>query len=131
MGAFTPDLEAGVGNTSGLFRRRIQKSYTSSGLLGFVQAGTSVDLPHKTGLDLEAYEQVPLGAQTVYSRAKRKHGTVLSRASDAEDNGVSAEFDAPPVRRLLLSASYSRSIRLDDTTVGLSLALLLHAPSGQ
>ncbi len=130
LGPFTPDLEVGVGDSSALIRRKTRKSYTSSGLLGFLQAGSSIDLPHKLALDLEAYEQLPLGAQIVYSRTARKKGALLNQASDAEDNGVSVELGAPAVRRLALSASYSHSIRLDDTTVGLSLALLLHAPVG-
>ena len=131
FGLFTPDFEVGVGNTSSLVRRKVRKSYTSSGLLGFLQAGSSVDLPYQLALDLEGYEQLPLGTQTVYSRTARKKGTLLTRASDAEDNGFSVGLDAPAVHRLALGANYSHSIRLNDTTVGLSVALLLHAPAGR
>lgn len=127
VGPFTPDIEAGVGNTSSLFRRRTRKAYTSSGLLALLQAGSSVDLPYRLGLDLEVYEQLPLGMQTVYSRSPRKRGVVLTQSSDAEDNGVSVELDAPTGPRIALSASYNRSIRLNDTTLGVSLAYSLHA----
>lgn len=128
FGVLTPDLEIGIGNSSGLVRRRTAKSYSSSGMLGFLQAGSNVALPGSFDLDAEAYEQLPLGAQSVYSRANRKKGAVLTRASDGEDNGFTFELDAPPLRRLALSANLSHSLRLGDTTEGLTLSFLLHAP---
>ena len=139
---FTPDLELGVGNTSTLLRRKVRKAYTSYGLLGFLQAGSSVDLPAKLSLDAEAYEQLPLGTQVVYSRGNRKaskaagrgrggKGTLLTQTSDGEDNGVTLELDTPPIHRVSFGASYSRSIRLDDTTLGLAMTLVLHAPGGR
>ncbi len=129
VGPFTPDIEAGIGNTSSLIRRRVAKSYTSSGLLLFLQAGTTVNLARSFNLDSEGYEQLPIGAQTVYSRAARKNGkVVLMQPSDGEDNGINFELDAPVVRRFLLSASLSQSIRLGETTESVSLAFLLHVP---
>ncbi|MDQ1693953.1 MAG: hypothetical protein QOH85_1488 [Acidobacteriaceae bacterium] len=128
-GLFTPELEIGIGSTSSLVRRRSVKSYTSSGLLASLQAGTAVTLPARLNLDAEAYEQLPLGAQTVYSRVNRKKGgAVLTRASDAEDNGVNLELDAPPMRRLLLSSNFSHSVRLGDTSEGVTLGFLLVVP---
>lgn len=127
-GVLTPDFEAGIGNTSSLVRRKAAKSYTSSGELVFLQAGTTVELPVSFAMDAEAYEQLPIGQQTVYSRADRKHGAVLNQPSDAEDNGVTLEVDAPSLRRLLVSATLSHSIRLEDTTEAVSLTFLLHVP---
>jgi hypothetical protein len=124
LGIFTPDLELGVGDTSGLFRQQIRKNYISSGTLAFFQAGTSVDLPGGLNFDAEAYEQLPLGNQTVYSQTVRKNGTVLKQASSAEDNGVSAELNATVMRHIILGASFNRSIRLSDSTEGVSVAFL-------
>jgi hypothetical protein len=129
MGIFTPDIEVGIGNTSSLMRPKVAKAYTSYGLLAFFQAGTAVDLPDSFNLDAEGYEQLPISSQTVYSRANRKHGAVLTNTSDAEDNGLTVELDAPPTHRFLLSASVARSVRLDDTTASVSLAFLLHVPA--
>lgn len=128
FGAFTPDVEVGVGDTSSLIRRNIPKSYTSSGLLAFFQFGSAMDLPADFNLDAEGYEQLPIGTQTLYSRITRKHGAILTQTSDAEDNGINVELDAPGTSRILLSTSFSRSIRLDDTTASLSLVIVLHAP---
>lgn len=131
IGPVTPDVEVGIGNTSSLVRRRTAKAYTSSGRLLFLQSGTNIDLPAAFAVDAEAYEQLPIGAQTVYSRASRKKGAVLTQASDAEDNGVTFEVDAPAMRRLLLTANVSHSIRLNDTTTGVTLEWLLHVPGAR
>ncbi len=131
IGAFTPDIETGIGDTSSLVRRKASKSYTSSGLLASFQAGTAVALPGHLNFDAECYEQLPLSTQTVYSRTTRKHGAVLTQPGDAEDNGVNLELDAPYFRRFLLSATFSQSIRLDDTTEAVSLAFLLHVPGAR
>jgi hypothetical protein len=125
---FTPDVEAGIGDTSGIFRQQIRKNYTSSGELLFFQAGSSVDLPALLSLDVEGYEQLPIGSQTVFSRTVRKNGTVLEQASSAEDNGVSAELNATLMKHLILAATYNRSVRLDDSTEGISLTFLMHIP---
>jgi hypothetical protein len=131
FGAFTPDVEIGIGDTSGLFRQQIRKNYISSGTLAFFQAGSSVDLPADLNLDVEGYEQLPVGGQTVFSRTVRKNGTVLKQASSAEDNGVSAELNAAVLKHFILGASFNRSIRLADSTEGLSLTFLFHVGKGE
>jgi hypothetical protein len=128
LGIFTPDVEVGIGTTSGLFRQQVKKNYISSGLLAFFQAGTSLDLPAKLGLDVEGYEQLPIGDQTVYSRTARKNATVLTQASSAEDNGVSVELSGNLLKNVVLAASFNRSVRLNDSTEGLSLTYLFHVP---
>lgn len=126
LGIFTPDIEVGIGNTSALVRPKVRKNYVSSGELMFFQAGTSVDLPADLSLDVEGYEQLPVGEQTVFSRVVRKSGTVLTQASSAEDNGISAGLDATVLKHLVLGATYNRSLRLNDTTEGLSVSFHFH-----
>jgi hypothetical protein len=128
LGIFTPDVEVGIGTTSGLFRQQVRTNYTSSGLLAFFQAGTSIDLPATLGLDVEGYEQLPIGAQTVYSRTTRKNGTVLTDTSSAEDNGFSVELTGNLLRNVVLGTSFNRSVRLNDSSEGFSLTFLLHVP---
>jgi hypothetical protein len=128
---FTPDVELGIGDTSGLFRQRIRKNYVSSGTLALFQLGSSIDLPAALSLDVEGYEQLPVAGQTVFSRTLRKNGTVLKQASSAEDNGISVELNGSLFKHIVLGAIYNRSLRLAESTEGLSLTFLFHIPPGE
>lgn len=130
LGIFTPDIEAGAGDSNSLLGRRVRKSFTSVGTLANFQAGTSIDLPHGIEFESDAYEQLPLTNSTIYSntgRGKKKVTVVLSTGS-AEDNGFNNSLDIPFGGHLMLSGFYNRSLRLHDDVAGFSLTFLLKAP---
>ena len=132
VGMFSPDLEMGIGNTSNLVRRAVKKNYTSVGTLASFQGGSSVALPLAMDFELDGYEQLPIGSQTVYTSVvrKKKTKTLLTGTSDADDFGVNASFDMPVGRRMSFSSDYSYSIPLQDATIGFTLSLLVLRPLG-
>ncbi|MDR3792072.1 MAG: hypothetical protein P4L03_01705 [Terracidiphilus sp.] len=138
IGPFTPDIEAGEGNSSSLAGRSVKKSYTAVGPIANFQAGTSIDLPKKLGLDLEAYENMPIGNQNVYGTVskKNKKGVIVTKqvlqgTGVAEDNGFQAELDIPLNANLTLSGNYERSLRQGTDTAGITLTWVLRAPKKQ
>jgi hypothetical protein len=132
LGPVTPDIEAGIGNSSALTSHSVRKAYTAVGTIANFQAGANIDLPRKLSLDVEFYEAMPFAAQDVFGTIGR-HGKgqgkkVLQGAGSAEDNGITAELGIPLTRRLTLSGDYNRSIIQADDIVGLSLTWQLRAP---
>jgi len=128
---FTPDIEIGQGNSSSLSGAAVRKAYVAVGPLAFFQAGTTVDLPHTMSLDLEAFEDLPIGNQNVYGTIKTKKGktkTTLEGTGVAEDNGFNATFSCQPNPHLGLTAFYNRSLRQYDNTTGFSLTYTVRAP---
>jgi hypothetical protein len=67
LGIFTPDIELGYGDTSNLVDQRVLKSYVAVGPLAHFQAGTSIDLPFHSSFEADAYEELPLAKDLVYS----------------------------------------------------------------
>jgi hypothetical protein len=137
VGPFTPDFEAGIGNSSAFANHVVRKSYTAVGEIANFQAGTNIDLPKKLSLDVELYEAMPLQLASIFGTISRrgnhnhsggKH-TVQGATGSAEDNGITAEFDVPLTRNLAFSASYDRSFIQADDIVGFSLTWQLRAPS--
>jgi hypothetical protein len=129
FGPFTPDVELGIGDSSALIGPRVQKSYVSVGTLAHFQAGTSVDLPWGMNFDTEAYEELPIAAQTLYSttgKGKKKVTTATGK-SVAEDNGFNNSLDIPLSRHVTLSGFYNRSLRSHIDTAGFSFTFLLKA----
>jgi len=135
VGPFNPDIEFGVGNSSSLLHQTITKSYTAVGQLANFQAGTDIDLPQNISLDLEAYENLPLGNQNVYGTitTKAKSGkitttTILEGHGVAEDNGFTAELNIPLNAHFTLTGSYQRSIIQSMDLAGISITWRLRAP---
>lgn len=130
---FTPDLEIGLGNTSSLVRQSAKRNYTSVGKLAFFQAGSDVDLPLGMDVEADAYEQLPIGQQTVYTTIvrKKKTATKLTSTSDADDYGINVSYGLPLGKRLGFSSDYSYSIPLEDTSIGFTLSFLLWKPLGR
>jgi hypothetical protein len=126
----TPDVELGIGDANSAFGARVKKSYVSVGTLAYFQAGVGVDLPLKMNFDAEAYEELPIGASTIYSTTGKgkKKVTTATTTGAAEDNGFNTSLDIPLVRHVVLSGSYSRSLRNKIDTAGVSLTFLLRAP---
>lgn len=130
LGNFTPDIEFGIGNSTSLVRRRVRKNFASLGALAHFQVGSSIDLPLNMSLDAEGYEELPLGASTIYSvtgagRKKTKNGTTTN---SAEDNGFTTSLDIPVGRHITFSGFFDRSVRTGDNIGGLSLTILAKAP---
>lgn len=130
FGIFTPDLEVGIGDSTSTIGTRALHSYTTLGTLGHFQAGTSVDLPFHLNFSADAYEELPIAAQTLYSttgRGKKKVTTATGK-SVAEDNGFSTSLDIPLNPHVTLSGFYNRSLRSHEDTAGFSFTFLLRPP---
>jgi hypothetical protein len=134
-------VDLGIGNSSGLFNDLVVKDYTSVGTLAHFQAGAVLWFPRRTYIEAVAYEQLPLGSQTVYRSVERGED---ARASDddgpnptpqppiavtvstaSEDNGFTTFVGIPLVDHITLSGYYNRSLRqrLDTVSFGLTFVL--------
>ncbi|WP_420239071.1 hypothetical protein ACOBR2_05640 [Telmatobacter bradus] len=133
--SFCPDIEAGFGDSSSLVGQNVKKTYTAIGPLADFQAGSLVNLPFKTSLEMGAYENMPVGDQRVWGTVttKNKKGKyvttqVLEGSGVAEDNGFQSELDIPLFSHLVLSGNYERSLRQRTDTMGFMLIWVLRAP---
>jgi hypothetical protein len=127
---FTPDLEIGIGDTSVLVEQRVLKSYVSVGPMAHFQAGTSVDLRWNMTFEADAYEELPLDKNLVYSTTGRgkKKVTTSTNIDPGEDNGFITSLDIPLSLHVTLSGFYNRSLRDHDDVGGFSFTFLLKAP---
>ena len=135
-------VDVGTGNSSGLFNNLVSKDYTTVGWLAHFQGGAVVWLPHHSYIQSVAYEQLPLGSQTVYRSAqggKDKRGyhfggpddpnpeppPVETVASDSEDNGFTTFAGIPLNNNFSLCGYYNRSLRqhLDTMSFGMTYVL--------
>ncbi|HKD61253.1 MAG TPA: hypothetical protein VKB47_12395 [Terracidiphilus sp.] len=136
VGPFTPDVEAGIGNSSAFANHVVKKAYTAVGEIANFQAGMNIDLPRKLSLDVELYEAMPMQLANIFGTISRRgnhnHGggkkTAQGATGSSEDNGATAELDVPLTRHLAFSASYDRSFIQADDIVGFSISWVLHAP---
>jgi hypothetical protein len=137
FGRFTPDVEIGEGNSSTLVNQEVRKAYTAVGQLANFQAGSWIDLPWKLGLDLEAYEALPVGKQNIYgtvtkkTKGKRTTTTTLASSGVAEDNGFTTALDIPIGAHLVLSGGYDRSLRQHDDIANISITYTLRGSKKQ
>lgn len=129
LGIFTPDIELGIGDSSALVDSAVRKSYTSVGTIAHFQAGSSVDLPFDMNFEADAYEVLPLGAQTIYSTTGKgkKKATTATGESSGEDNGFITSLDIPLNPHVVLSGFYNRSLRDHDDVAGFSFVFQLRA----
>ena len=130
MGLFTPDIEIGFGDTSAMVDPRILKSYIAVGPMAHFQAGTSVDLPLRLSFEAEAYEELPLDNNLVYSTTGKgkKKVTTSTNIDPSEDNGFLTSLDIPLSRHVTMSGFYNRSLRDRDDVGGFSFTFMLKAP---
>ena len=131
----TPELEAGFDTSASLNNTRVRKSYIVTGRSAHFQAGLGIDLPLGASFSTDAYEDLPVGSQTVTTtttRGKRgKKATSTTQESAGEDNGFVNSLDIPAGRHVTVSAFYNRSLRNRIDTAGLSLTFMLRAkPAG-
>ena len=123
---FLADL--GVGDSSGLFNSLVAKDYSTVGPLAHFQAGAIVWVLGRDYLQSVAYEQLPLGAQTVYTAVNPQRGpnqTAVSFNTQSEDNGFTTLLGIPLNDHLTLSSYYNRSLRqhLDTVSMGITYVL--------
>ena len=136
-------VDFGIGNSSGLFNDLVVKDYTSVGTLAHFQAGAVLWLPRRTYIEAVAYEQLPLGSQTVYRAVERGDdvranddgggGTnpnppppvAVTVSTASEDNGFTTFVGIPLADHITLSGYYNRSLRqrLDTVSVGVTFVL--------
>jgi hypothetical protein len=130
LGIFTPDIELGYGDSSSLVSAAIRKNYVAVGPQAHFQAGTTVDMPRGMTFEAEAYEEMPLATDLVYSTTGKgkKKKTTATNIGPAEDNGFNTSLDIPVQRHITLSGFYSRSLRDHDDVAGFSLTFMLKAP---
>jgi hypothetical protein len=141
FGQVTPFVEAGVANTVAdtlLFNR----PFTTLGFLTHYQAGASVDFLELFSVGASAYDILPSGQQTVFSKLVQGssgsnpsgHGPVFVNnhetkgSSDiARDNGFSAWVAASPSKYTDLQLGYTRSVHYALNTVSFGVGFNLGA----
>jgi hypothetical protein len=130
FGRFTPTLEMGAGDSSTLINRLVTKTYTSLGPLAHFQTGLVTQLTSRASFEADAYEQLPIGDQKIYTSktTKKKTTTVVTGHNVTEDNGFNAALDLNFNRHAVLSSYYSRSLRLHTDTAAVGLTYFLRNP---
>jgi hypothetical protein len=129
-GRFGPGVELGVGDSSALASTRVIRDFTSLGPLAHFQLGSTVDLPLHMLFEADAYEQLPIGDQKIYTTVvlKKKTTTEVIGTGLSEDNGFTTNLDIPLHPQIILSGFYNRSRRFGIDTAGVSLTFLLRNP---
>jgi hypothetical protein len=137
--SLTPFAEIGIANTTADSRLFI-RPYTTLGFNSHFRVGTDYDLWKFISVGASAYDILPSGQQTVFSRivpgsgsaAKGSHGRVFQdnqqttgSADIARDNGFSAWIDASPGRVVDLELGYTRSVHYDLNAVSFSIGFNL------
>lgn len=126
----TPELELGEGDTSSLVDQRIRKDYISVGPMAHFQTGLWVALPRNMIFETQAYEQLPLSKDLVYSTtgSGKKKKTTVTNVGPAEDNGFLTSLDIPLSTHVTMSGFYNRSLRDRNDLAGFSFTFLLRTP---
>ncbi|WP_263419674.1 hypothetical protein [Terriglobus albidus] len=128
--AAAPFIETGIGDTSSLIDREIQRTYTTIGHIAHFQAGSQFLLPLRSAFTVSAYENLPIGDQKIYRPVRVNHAWVERAVgvSLAEDNGIDTIVEVPVNRNVIVSGFYSRSLRLKYDTTGVSVTFSLRNP---
>ncbi len=123
----TPSVELGVGDSSTLVNPLVTRDYTSLGPIAHFEAGLAFPILWGTSFSTNAYEQLPIGDQKIYTQITRRGttSTVVTGRSVIEDNGFTNTLDLPIDDHTTVSAYYSRSLRLHDDVVSLALTYVL------
>jgi len=134
----TPFAEAGIGNTIADSRLFI-RPFTSLGFNAHFQAGANFDLWKFFSVGASAYDILPSGQQTIFSKLVKQqpggnsnssHGRVFENnaqttgtAAIARDNGYSTWVDASPNRYLDMELGYTHSVHYALNTVSFSVGV--------
>ena len=137
-------LDVGGGDSAGLFNNQVVKDYNTVGGLAHFESGLVYWLPHRTYIEGVAYEQLPLGSQTVYRIVSRGEGArgeddggggggggnpppppppvATSVTTVSEDNGFTTFVGVPLNNYITLTGYYNRSLRqhLDTFSFGVT-----------
>jgi hypothetical protein len=126
-------LDLGAGNSSGLFNRLVTSDYTSVGALTHFQQGVVVWLPGRSYIQSVAYQQVPIGSQTIFTIPAPPgfpSSTLVFGKSSGRDLGVTTFVGIPLSSHVTLSSYYSRSFSQPLDTVSMGLTFVLRGRSG-
>jgi hypothetical protein len=127
-GRLTPNLEVGVGDSSYLVNRAVNKNYTSLGPISHFQIGLGVELFRGVSFETDAYENLPIGDQKVYGPSRNGKATLVIGHNVTEDNGFTNSLEIPLDRHTSFSSYYSRSLRLHIDSVAFAVTYILRAP---
>ena len=121
-------FDLGAGDSSGLFNRLVTNDYTSVGPLAHFQEGVVFWLFGRDYIQSLAYEQLPIGNQTVYTSPGPPGSTgvsVVSGSGLGHDAGVTTSLGIPLTANLTLSGYYNRSFEqnLDTVSTGITYVL--------
>lgn len=121
-------VDLGIGDSSGLFNSVVGRNYNSLGPLAHFQTGVVLLLPGRSYVQSVAYEQLPLGSQTIYTALGPPGSPAqppVSGSGMSEDNGFTTTFDIPLNAHLAISSYYNRSLRhrLDTVSIGVTYVL--------
>ena len=117
--------DMGVGDSSGLFNSLVTKDYSSLGPLAHFQAGAVLWLFGRNYIQSVAYEQLPMGGQTVYTAVGPAGISMPSGTGLSEDNGFTTYIGIPLTSHLSYTGYYNRSLRhnLDTASFGITYVL--------
>lgn len=133
-------LNLGLGNSSSLVNNLVTQNYTSVGKLAHFQTGAIFWICQRYSIQSTAYEQLPIGSQTVYvsdnppqnnrNAVPPTPGTnpsveVVTSTGASEDNGFITSVGIPLNEHFTLSGYYDRSLRhnLDMVSFGMTYVL--------
>lgn len=141
-------VDLGAGDSSGLFNNLVFKDYNSVGGLAHFETGLVYWFPRRTYFEAVAYEQLPLGSQTVYQIVARG-GDVRGNEDSGggnpptptpppvpikispvvEDNGFTTFAGIPLSEYFTLSGYYNRSLRQHLDTVSFGVTYVVRGRS--
>ncbi|MCU1322438.1 MAG: hypothetical protein JWM43_2087 [Acidobacteriaceae bacterium] len=124
-GRLTPNLELGIGDSSYLVNRTVNKNYTSLGPISHFQIGLAVELLRGAFFETDVYENLPIGDQKIYGPSRNGRATIVTGHSVTEDNGFTNSLDIPLDRHTSLTSYYSRSLRLKIDSVAFGVTYIL------
>ena len=124
----TPNIDLGVGDSTALVNRAVNKNYTSLGPLSHFQLGLGVELLRGIFFETDAYEQLPIGDQKIYGPSRNGRATIVTGHNVTEDNGFTNTLEIPLNRHTTLSSYYSRSLRLHIDNVAFGVTYVLRGP---
>lgn len=129
-------LDLGAGNSSGLFNSLVTNNYTTVGTLTHFQQGVVVWLRGHSYVQSVAYQQIPIGSQTLYINPGLPgipSSTVVFGSSVGRDFGVTTFVGIPLNSHTTLSSYYSRSFSqpLDTVSIGVTFVLRRSSRTGR
>jgi hypothetical protein len=134
----TPFADVGIANTI-TSTRLFVRPYTTLGFNTHFQGGATYDLWKFFSIGGSAYEILPSGQQTVFSKVSHgpnagqsSHGRVFNSnqqttgsADIARDNGFSTWIDASPGRVVDMELGFTRSVHYDLNSVSFTIGFNL------